>query len=354
MRFGIVDLSNLFYRSRHGAATETELKIGLAQHILFRSLRRLHRTLKLDHVVFAVDCGSWRSTMYPAYKSRRKLERGSATVAQQEENRLFFAALDELTRYLTEHTRCTVLEQREIEGDDFIARWIARHPHDEHVIISGDSDFVQLIAPNVCIFDAVNQRMISSEAILDEQGRNLSFSVSPKDGKIRVAQPDSAFIPEADWWRKALFIKLIRGDSSDSIFSAYPGVRYEGKKCSIRAAWDDKEQGYDWNNLMCQTWHKLVEVRDGERITQEVRVLDEFRINESLIDLTKQPTWVIEQMDAAIDRATRRALPTNIGIHFLRFCRKHNLPDLAKEADEHVKYLNAAYIVGDSLGDISD
>jgi len=47
-------------------------------------------------------------------------------------------------------------------------------------------------------------------------------------------------------WRKALFIKLMRGDASDSVFSAFPGVRYEGKKISICAAWEDRiEQGYD-------------------------------------------------------------------------------------------------------------
>lgn len=351
MRFGIVDLSNLFYRSRYGA-TETELKIGLAQHILFRSLRRLHRSLQLDHVVFAVDSGSWRSAVYPAYKARRKLERSAASPSQQQENQQFFAALDELIRYLREHTRCTVLEQREIEGDDFIARWVMRHPQDQHVIISGDSDFVQLIAENVRIFDAVNQRLISSESIVDEQGQRLSFAVSPKDGRIRVGTRDTGFVPEPDWWQKALFIKLIRGDTTDSIFSAYPGVRYEGKKCSIRAAWEDKEQGYDWNNLMCQTWQKLVEVKDGERITKEVRVIDEYRVNQSLIDLTKQPSWVMEQMDVVIDRALQRALPSNIGIHFLRFCTKHDLPELAKEADDHVRYLNAAYI-GASHGDLS-
>ena len=343
MLFGIVDLSNLFYRSRHGAATEPELKLGLAQLILFRSLRRLHRTLKIDHMVFAVDGGSWRSAVYPAYKSRRKLQRSGATPYEQAENNLFFTALDELTSYFAEHTRCTVLHERDIEGDDFIARWIARHPNDEHVIISGDSDFVQLIAPNVHIYDAVNQRMIAADAVTDDQGRKLSFTVSAKDGKIRVGSPDSAFVPEPEWWRKALFIKLIRGDTSDSIFSAYPGVRYEGKKCGIRAAWEDKEQGYDWNNLMCQTWHKLLEVRDGERITQEVRVLDEYRVNQSLIDLTMQPDGVVACMDSAIDAAIWRPPAFNIGIYFLRFCTKNDLPDLAKEAGEHIAYLNSSY-----------
>lgn len=339
MRFGVVDLSNLFYRARHGVVADAETKVALAQHVLFRGLRKLHRQLNLDHIVFAVDQGSWRHAVYPAYKSRRRLEQTS----EQEENRLFSNMLRDLIHYLAEQTRCTVLQANDIEGDDFIARWIARHPADDHVIISNDSDYVQLLAPNVRMFDAINNRLIAVEAVIDESGRKLSFIVSPKDGKLRVGPPDETFDPEPLWWRKALFIKLIRGDSTDSIFGAYPGVRYEGKKCSIRAAWEDTDQGYDWNNLMCQTWSKLIEIRDGQRVTREVRVLDEYRNNESLIDLTKQPDWVVRRMDDVIDGVCRRSPVANVGIHFIRFCTKRDLPELVKEANDHVVYLNGGY-----------
>jgi len=342
MLFALVDLSNLFHRARHGAMTDAETKLGLAQQILFRSLRKLHRSLKVDHIVFAVDHGSWRTSIYPNYKARRKLERSIATPREQRESQMFFEALDNLNQYLTDQTRCTVLCDQDIEADDFIARWIMRHPNDEHLIVSGDSDFIQLLAPNVRIVDA-NQRIIGVDAVTDEQGHKLAFDVNPKDGKIRIGKYDDAFQPEQNWWRKALFIKLIRGDPTDSIFAAYPGVRYIGKKCSIRAAWEDTEHGYDWNNLMCQSWHKLIEVRDGERITKEVRVSDEFRINESLIDLTRQPDWIIQRMDRTIDAAVQRQPVMNTGIHFLRFCTKNDLPELAKEASDHVAYLNSSY-----------
>lgn len=343
--YGLVDLSNLFHRARRGAMVDPDTKVGLALLIVFRSLRKLHRELKIDHIVFAVDRGSWRYKTYPNYKSRRKSARLSADVAEQKETALFFDALDELVRYFDERTRCTVLQADDVEGDDFVARWVARHPQDDHVIISGDSDFVQLLAPKVRIYDAINQRMIAADGITDEHKRNLAFIVSPKDGKIKVGKPTAEFVPEPDWWRKALFIKLLRGDTGDSIFSAYPGVRYEGKKCSIRAAWEDRrEQGYDWSNLMFQTWNKLAGTdAAGEPLTETVRVIDEFKINTRLIDLGKQPDEIVERMDRVIDATLARPAVGNVGVGFLRFCAAHDQPALAKEANDHVTYLNAAY-----------
>jgi hypothetical protein len=345
--FAVVDLSNLFHRARHnGTMVDSETKIALAVHIVFRSLRKMRRDFAVDHIVFAVDQGSWRYRHYPGYKARRKLHRMAATVAEQEENALFFAALDDLSNYLRDQTRCTVLHAEEIEGDDFIARWIQRHPHDQHIIISGDSDFVQLIAPNVRIYDAINQRIIAHTGITDEKGRAMAFSVNPKDGKLKTGAPSNDFIPEEEWWRKALFIKLIRGDAGDSVFAAYPGVRYEGKKFSIRSAWDDrKERGYDWNNLMYQSWDKLtgIDEETGERTVKSVRVVDEFRINESVIDLTQQPASIVQKMDDSIDAAIAHRPSIHVGIGFLRFCTTHDLPALAKEADDHLVYLNASY-----------
>lgn len=340
MRFALVDISNLFHRARHSTMMAApEDRVGLALLLIFRSLRKMHREWQADHIVFAADHGSWRYAEYPAYKSRRRLERLELTPRLQEEHRQSMEILDGLLDYLGSNTRCTLLRASDIEGDDFIARWIARHQDDDHVIMSADSDFVQLLAENVRLYDALNQRTLSVEGVTDIQGKRLAFTVSPKDGHVVAGEVDENFIVEPQWWRKALFIKLIRGDSSDSVFSAYPGVRYNGKKCSIRAAWDDRvDQGYDWNNLMFQTWEKLVE---GE--TRRVRVIDEYRINERLIDLTKQPPAIVEKMDSAIDAAVSRPSPHQIGAYFLRFCQTYNLPTLAKEATDHVAYLNASY-----------
>ncbi len=322
-----------------------EERIGMAMLILFRGLRRLHTRLALDHIVFAVDQGSWRYGVYPNYKARRKLDRLNADRHEQEESERFLQALNTLIAYLELQTRCTVLRANDVEGDDFVARWIAVHPQDRHLIVSADSDFVQLLAANVEIHDVINQRHITVRGVTDETDQPHAFQVSPKDGKIKVGEVDALFQPEPDWWRKALFIKLIRGDVGDSIFAAYPGVRYESKKLSIRAAWEDRsEQGFDWNNLMCQTWDKLIGVgADGERLVTPVVVRDQYHLNETLIDLTRQPAAVKAVMDATIATAIQRQPSGSVGGGFLQFCKQMDLPSLAKEAEDHVRYLNAPY-----------
>jgi hypothetical protein len=147
--------------------------------------------------------------------------------------------------------------------------------------------------------------------------------------------------PEEDWHRKALFLKIIRGDVGDGIFSANPGVRYKGSKKSvgIEDAWDDRhERGFNWNNFMLKRWEKLVE---NEKI--EVKVIDEYHKNEMLIDLTKQPQEIVDLMDTTIVDAVQKPNVTNVGIHFARFCKSHELNRLSSEAADFVKFLGAPY-----------
>ena len=76
----------------------------------------------------------------------------------------------------------------------------------------------------------------------------------------------------------------MRGDTSDNVFSAYPGVRVKGtkNKVGLQEAFADKSnKGYAWNNLMLQRW---VDHEGAEH-----RVLDDYARNVTLCDLTAQP-----------------------------------------------------------------
>lgn len=405
-RYAIVDVANLFYRARHVVRGDAYTKAGMALSIVFRSLKKLHREFKADHMVFCIEGKSWRYDVFPQYKAKRKLDRmvATSTPAEQEEEEAFMAIMNDFQDFMAEKTRCTVLQSQGVEGDDFIARWIQLHPTDEHFILSGDSDFIQLIAPNVSIYNGVDMRLLTLDGVFDEKGRPCVFEVAGSTGKIKVGLPveearakhekeqkakerahmqaerdrqksfeafqkqkaldepgytpirfvaapydwqEFDWKPEPEWWRKALFVKLVRGDTGDGIFSAYPGVRYQGSKnkVGICEAWDDRgAQGYNWNNFMLQRWEKLVgSDSDGNAIKKEVRVLDEFKFNESLIDLTQQPDRVKDLMDEVIVQAAQKVPVGNVGIHFLRFCDRNGLPALAKEASDHAAYLNAPY-----------
>ena len=408
-KYALVDAANLFYRARHVVRGDAFTKAGMALHIVFRSLRKLYREQNCDHVVLCLEGKSWRFDVYPEYKARRKLDRLNMKPQEKEEDEVFLATLEDFAQYMAEKTRCTVLQSQGVEGDDFIARWIQLHPNDEHVILSGDSDFIQLLADNVSIYNGVDNRLITHEGVFDgDSGKALMFSVDTSSGKLKVpgitvddakkkhdkeqkekekahlarekdrkpyfeqeeknknlsdptyeikpfvAEPyrwvefDSGVEPK--WWQKALFIKCIRGDTGDGIFSAYPGVRYEGSKGknakpSIREAWEDRnDKGFNYNNFMLQSWDKLKGVdADGNNITEKVRVIDEFKFNESLIDLTAQPQHVKDLMDSVIVQAVQKEPVGNVGVHFLQFCHRNQLNNLAREATDHATYLNSGY-----------
>ena len=403
-RYAIIDVANMFYRARHVVQGDAFTKAGMALAIMFKSLRKVHREMKADHMVFCVEGKSWRFDSYPQYKASRKLARAVMSDREKEEDEIFNHALEDFVTYINEKTRCTVLQSQGVEGDDFVARWVQLHPNDHHIIVSGDSDFVQLLADNVTIYNGVDDRTFTTKGVYDAMGNAMVFNVKSDSGKIRVSgtfdeckkkhdkeekerekkhiagekdrqklwdnsekarnldDPTHAirpfvavpfeyqeftFEPEPEWWRKALFVKLIRGDTGDGIFSAFPGVRYNGssKKVGICEAWEDRNgQGFNWNNFMLQSWEKLISVdADGNKVTQTVRVMDEFSINEGLIDLTKQPDRIKDLMDTVIVQAVQKEPVGNVGIHFLKFCHKHELPSISRDADSHAAYLNAGY-----------
>ena len=83
-------------------------------------------------------------------------------------------------------------------------------------------------------------------------------------------------MPDPQW---LLFEKCMRGDSSDNVFSAFPGVRTKGtkNKVGLQEAYADKDKkGYNWNNMMLQRWTDP----DGA----EHRVLDDYLRNVALVN----------------------------------------------------------------------
>ena len=128
----------------------------------------------------------------------------------------------------------------------------------------------------------------------------------------------------------------MRGDTSDNVFSAYPGVRVKGTKNKVglqEAYADKKNKGYAWNNFMLQRWVDHEEV--------EHRVKDDFERNKILIDLTQQPDEIREECVDIISNAKQRETIQNVGIHFMKFCNKWNLQRMSDSPGEFAELLNS-------------
>jgi 5'-3' exonuclease len=327
MRYLLIDTANMFFRARHSAYRAADLseKVGYALHITLSSINKVYRRFPADHVIFALEGRSWRKDFYPPYKRNRADARAALTESEQEEDRVFWETYDVFTKYLAEQTNCSVIRHGQAEADDVIARWIALHPQDQHVIVSSDTDFVQLVAANVDQFNGITDELITLRGIFDDRDRPV------QDRKTK--QPKSA--PDPEW---LLFEKCMRGDPTDNVFSAFPGVRSKGTKnrVGLLEAFEDRQrQGYTWNNLMLQRW------TDHEGV--EHRVLDDYQRNRVLIDLSAQPEDVKRMVDDAIHEQISHKDIGQVGVRFMRFCGKHELTRISESAEQYAAWLNKTY-----------
>jgi len=194
------------------------------------------------------------------------------------------------------------------------------------VVISTDTDFVQLIAPNVKQYNGVMETTITHEGIFDAKGKRV----------IDKKTQEPKAIPDPEW---LLFEKCMRGDTSDNVFSAYPGVRTKGtsKKVGLSEAFEDRNsKGYAWNNLMLQRWTD----HNGE----EHRVLEDYERNRRLIDLSHQPEDIKEIITNTISTATLSNKDVGqVGIRLMKFCNLYDLKKIADQAQAYAEPLNARY-----------
>ena len=157
--------------------------------------------------------------------------------------------------------------------------------------------------------------------------------------KIKVGQPTPGFKPEEDWYKYALFLKCVRGDKTDNIFSAYPGVREKGTKTTvgIREAYEDTGKGYAWNNFMQQRW---VDHNQTENIVKE-----QYEINRLLIDLSQIPDKIKEDCIGIIAEATgRKNVPSvDIGVKFMKFTGRWSLNKIGNNAAQFMPMLKSKY-----------
>lgn len=322
MTYILVDSANTFFRARHVVKGDAELKLGMALHITFNSIKKAWQDFEGNHVVFCLEGRSWRKDHYKPYKANRAETRAAMTEREQEEDRLFWETFDTLKEFINTKTNCTVLHHPQLEADDLIAGWIQSHPKDNHVIISTDSDFHQLIAPNVKQYNGVMETLTTHEGIFDKKGKPVIDS--------KTKEPKG--IPDPEW---ILFEKCMRGDSSDNVFSAFPKVR----KNKLEEAYKDRSnKGFAWNNMMLQRW--------VDHEGREHRVLDDYERNRILIDLKAQPVEIKEIINQTIATNAVSKNVDQVGIRLLKFCQLYDMKRMMDNIQQYAEPLQARYSNG--------
>ena len=320
----LVDSLNMFFRAKHvGSGKDIDMRVGMAMHIIFNSVKKAWNDFDGNHVVFCLEGRSWRKDFYTPYKANRKVTRDQRSPREMEDDELFFEAYDDMCTFLAEKSNCTVIRQSNAEADDLIATWIQQHPDDKHVIVSTDSDFYQLIAPNVTQYNGTTDQIVTLEGFKNAKTGEWVIDKKTKEVKTPV-------VPE---W--VLFEKCVRGDSADNVFSAYPGARLKGtkNKTGITEAYNDRHTGgFNFNNFMLQRW---VDHEEAEH-----RVRDDFERNKILIDLTQQPDEVKAESKAIVENAKTKDTKQQVGVYFMKFCAKWNLERMSQNPGDYAEFLN--------------
>ena len=321
----LVDTANTFFRARHVIRGDTSEKIGMAIHITMNSIKKAWQDFEGSHVVFCLEGRSWRKDHYAPYKRNRKETLEAMSEKEKEENEVFWECYDDFCDFIRTKTNCTVLRNARAEADDLIARWIDQHPNDKHVILSTDKDLNQLVKENVKQYNGVTETTITHEGWFDKKGNPVI------DKKTKA--PKGA--PNTEW---IIFEKSMRGDPSDNIFSAYPGVRTKGtkNKVGLIEAFEDKEsKGFNWNNMMLQRW--------VDHEGNEHRVLDDYKRNVVLCDLSAQPGNIRSIINDVIEDAMEPKKVSQVGLHLMKFCAKHDMQRIADNVQQYAEALNAKY-----------
>lgn len=325
----VIDTQNLFMRVRHGVrAPDIDQLVGMALHIILTSIKKVWNDFDGAHTVFCLEGRSWRKDVYEPYKANRKVAAAQRTQREVEEDEVFFEVMDDFIEFLRNKTNCTVLKHPNAEADDMIARWIQLHEDDRHVIISSDSDFLQLLSKNVMVYNGIAGLLYTIEGVYDKDG-NIAKNKYGQDMAV----------PDPDW---ILFEKCIRGDDGDNVMSAFPGVR---KKKLLEAFDNRHEKGYSWNNIMLSKW---IDHEGAEH-----RVKDDYERNRLLIDLTQQPADLIDKFDLTIIEEVHLPVKKQVGIALMQFCNRHGLVKIEKQSQDYSSCLSATYtgklLIADSI-----
>jgi hypothetical protein len=323
-KFLLVDASHLYHRAKHSVKGNDYDKAGFCLHLIFSCLGKVWRKYKSDHIVFAFDGNQyWRRELYSPYKKQRIEKAAKRSQEEKEEDDYFFEVFEVFKKFVTEKTNCTVLYHPKLEADDNIAGWVQSHPNDEHIIVSGDKDFEQLISSNVSLYDGIKDHLNTLTGVYDERGHQ----VTDKFGTVLIPNPELS-----------LFEKEVKGCTTDNIFSSSPGIRIKSSKnkVGLMEAFEDRnKKGFAWSAVMMNRWV------DHNNI--EHRTLDDYTRNVTLVDLKKQPEEIKKIMNETISSAIQKPHVPMVGIHFMKFCSKYELVKLGEMNKFYGEMLNKPY-----------
>ena len=127
MKYIVLDISNLLYRTFYANKTEDDTTVaGLAAHQAFLTINKYYKLFNPDKIIMCFDRSSWRKqyTLGDECITKRKYKgnrRKDMTPAQQAKYKIFLQHLDDFEELITKQTTIITLAAPLLEADDLMA-----------------------------------------------------------------------------------------------------------------------------------------------------------------------------------------------------------------------------------------
>lgn len=324
MKYLLFDFSNLAHRTFHVVSEkDKDSRRQMIMSGIAFSIFDIYERISPDKCVFVFDSNSWRKKIFDQYKANRQ----DAYANDLEGQEIIYNVIADYYEFIDEKTDAFALKYPDAECDDLISVFIQEHPEDEIVIASTDTDFYQLISNKVSLYSPVSKNLIKIDKVINSENEEVPFTLDG-NGKIKIGKTDGIPLSEIEgygtWAEWCLYCKIIRGDSSDNVFSAYPGVRVKGNKNKVgilESFKGRKTKDFNYVNFINQTWENL----DGEQVLVE----DKIEFNKRLIDLNNiDEEYKIRFQKYIKDYESNFVLKPQVGVKLGQFAVKNYLTNV--------------------------
>lgn len=149
MKILLIDGLNFIYKGninfKSSGKTANKTNYALVFNF-FRNLRALIEVLQPDKAFFVLEGRpQFRYDLYPNYKANRIIKYGSLSAAEKQKD--FNRQANEIIRLLS-NLPIMQVKANDYEADDTIATLVENLKDEDLTIVSGDSDFIQLLQKN--------------------------------------------------------------------------------------------------------------------------------------------------------------------------------------------------------------
>lgn len=278
----LVDYNQVFISGlmKQPSLMKEGVQIDLVRHIVLNQIRMYRTKYIKEYGELVICCDNrnyWRKSVFPFYKGNRKKMRETSDYDWNG----IFEGLNQVKSELYENFPYKVIEVCTCEADDIIAIIVSHFPASPTLILSGDKDFMQLQK-----FDHVKQ-------------------YSPMQKKfLQCDQPE-----------QKLREHILRGDKSDGI----PNILSDDDSIVN----EDKRQS-PLTRVKVETWLNQRPIQLEDQTLQE-----HYDRNEKLVDLTKVPDDLINQIKDAYDNSMPNGREKLFG-----YMIKHRLKNLIEHIEE--------------------